>query len=248
MSDWIGQLLARLEPWLADWLALMEGGSPLGLAAVALAGVALGLSPVTYLFVPAVVGYAGGEEGTTRRRAAALSLAFVLGITTVYMVLGALWGSIGFLLLDLLSRSLYIWYGIGAAALLVLGLRMVGLFRFSVPLVSTPNPSTGRRSVLGAYMLGLPFGLGGCPSCEPIRLAVLTAVAAAAQPVTGALAMLALGLGQGLILVTAGTYVGTLPNLKRFARHRAAINRLLGLLLLSAAAYFAWQAFGYLPD
>ena len=84
------------------------------------------------------------------------------------------------------------------------------------------------------------------PSCEPIRLAVLAATAASTQPFMGALAMLALGLGQGLILVLAGTYVGTLPSLKRFVNHRLAINWLLGLLLLIAAAYFAWRALGYL--
>ena len=100
--------------------------------------------------------------------------------------------------------------------------------------------------MLGAYLLGLTFGLTGCPSCEPIRLAVLAAVAASTQPLMGALAMLALGLGQGLILVLAGTYVGTLPSLKRFAGHRIAINWLLGLVLLIAAAYFAWRTLGYL--
>jgi cytochrome c-type biogenesis protein len=246
LGDWVGRLLAWLEPWLVYWLGLMEGGSLLGLGAAVLAGVALGLSPVTYLFMPAVVGYAGGNKNATRRRAAALSLAFVLGITTVYMALGALWGSMGLLLLNLLSHSLWLWYGIGATALLLMGLRMVGLLHFDVPLLRPPDPRTGRRGVLGAYLLGLPFGLAGCPSCEPIRLAVLTAVAASSQPLMGALAMLALGLGQGLILVTAGTYLGTLPNLKRFAARRVTINRLLGLLLLVAAAYFAWRAFGYL--
>jgi cytochrome c-type biogenesis protein len=224
----------------------MGEGSMLGLGAAALASVALGLSPVTYLFMSAVVGYAGGE-GTTRRRAAVLSLAFVLGVTTVYAALGALWGSIGLVLLEALRGSLWIWYGLGAAALLLMGLRMVGLLRFDVPLLGTPDPSaSGQRGVVGAYLLGLPFGLAGCPSCEPIRLAVLTAVAANTQPLMGALAMLAVGLGQGLILVAAGTYVGTLPNLKRFAGYRVAINRSLGLLLLLVATYFAWRAFGYL--
>ena len=246
--DWVGRLLTWLEPWLVYWIGLMEGGSLLGLGAAALAGVALGLSPVTYLFMPAVVGYAGGNKSITRRRAAALSLAFVLGITTVYMMLGALWGNIGLLLLNLLRHSLWLWYGIGASALLLMGLRMVGQVRFNVPLLRVPDPATtGRRSALGAYLLGLPFGLAGCPSCEPIRLAVLAAVAVSSQPLMGALAMLALGLGQGLILVAAGTYIGTLPNLKRFVGHRAMINRLLGLLLLMAAAYFVWRAFGYLP-
>ena len=248
MGDWIGRLLAWLEPWLAYWLELMVGGPLLvALGAAALAGVALGLSPVTYLFMPAVVGYAGGGgEGTSRRRAAKLSLAFVLGVTTVYVALGALWGSIGLLLLGALGASLWLWYGLGAIALLLMGLNLAGLVRLGLPYLKTPSPGTGQRSALGAYLLGLPFGLAGCPSCEPVRLAVLTAVAANTQPLMGALAMLAVGLGQGLILVAAGTYVGTLPSLKRFARYRVAINRLLALLLLLAAAYFAWRAFGSL--
>ena len=245
--DWVGRLLAWLEPWLAYWLGLMEGGSLVGLGAAALAGVALGLSPVTYLFMPAVVGYAAGDKSTTRRRAAGLSVAFVLGVTTVYMLLGVFWGSLGLLLVNLLGRLLWLWYGIGAVALLLMGLRMMGVLRFKVPLLRSPNPEAEQRSALGAYLLGITFGLAGCPSCEPIRLAVLTAVAASTQPLMGALAMLVLGLGQGLILVTAGTYVGTLSSLKRFARHRMAINRLLGLLLLLAATFFALRAFRFLP-
>ncbi|MDP9458570.1 MAG: sulfite exporter TauE/SafE family protein [Actinomycetota bacterium] len=246
MGDWIGRLLAWLEPWLAYWLELMAGGSFLALGAAALAGVALGLSPVTYLFMPAVVGYAGGGGGASRRRAAKLSLAFVLGVTTVYVALGALWGSIGLLLLAALGSSLWLWYGLGAVALLLMGLNLAGLLRLDLPFLKTPSPGTGQRSVMGAYLLGLPFGLAGCPSCEPVRLAVLTAVAANTQPLTGALAMLAVGLGQGLILVAAGTYIGTLPNLKRFAPYRDAINRSLALVLILAAAYFAWRAFGSL--
>jgi cytochrome c-type biogenesis protein len=241
--DWIGDLLAWLEPWLGQGLESLEGGSLLGVILALVAGIALGLSPATYPLVPVVVGYAGGGKNVTRRRAALLSLAFVAGITTVYVALGALWGSFGLLLLDLLSRSLWLWYGIGAAALLVMGLRLLGLFHFKVPLLAPPDPETGRRrGVLGAYLLGVPFGLAGCPSCAPILLAVLTAVAASGKPLMGALAMLALGLGQGSVLVAAGAYGGTLTHLNRFARHRLTIERLLGLLLLLAAAYFGWQA------
>jgi cytochrome c-type biogenesis protein len=213
--DWVGRLLTWLEPWLAYLLGLMQQGPLLALGVAVLAGVALGLSPVTYLFMPAVVGYVGGTKSITRRR-------------------------------DLLRRWLWLWYSIGAIALLLMGLRMIGLLYFSTPLLRPPDPMIGGRSVLSSYLLGLTFGLTGCPSCEPIRLAVLAAVAASTQPFMGALAMLALGLGQGLILVLAGTYFGTLPSLKRFVNHRMAINWLLGLLLLIAAAYFAWRALGNL--
>ncbi len=56
--DWLGRLLSWLEPWLAYWLELMEGGSLLGLGAAVLAG---------------VVGYAAGSKGITRRPAAGRS-------------------------------------------------------------------------------------------------------------------------------------------------------------------------------
>lgn len=158
-----------------------------------------------------------------------MSLAFVLGITTVYVALGALWGSFGLLLLELLRGSLSIWYGIGAAVMLLMGLRLMGMLRFRVPLLAPPDPEKStRRGAPGAYLLGLPFGLAGCPSCAPILLAVLTAVAASGKPLMGALAMLALGLGQGTVLVAAGAYGGTLMSLGKLARHRAAIERLIG--------------------
>lgn len=121
----------------------------------------------------------------------------------------------------------------------------MGVLRFRVPVFASFDCDrvAGRRGVLGAYFLGLPFGLAGRPSCAPILLAVLTTVAATAQPAMGALAMLALGLGQGAVLVAAGTYGGSVVGLQRFAAQRTMIERLLGVLLLLTAAYFTWQAF-----
>lgn len=125
-----------------------------------------------------------------------------------------------------------------------MGIRLIGLLRFTVPLLAPPDlEKDGRRGAQGAYLLGLPFGLAGCPICAP----VLTAVAASGNPLMGALAMLALGLGQGTVLVAAGAYEDTLTSLGKLARHRATIEWLIGLSLLLAASYFAWQAFVNLP-
>lgn len=46
--------------------------------------------------------------------------------------------------------------------------------------------------------------------------------------------------------MAAGTLIGTLPNLKGFAPHHFAISRSLGLVLILAADYFAWRAFGFM--
>ena len=189
-----------------------------------------------------VVRYASGDGKDSKRRALTLSAAFALGITTTYMVLGALFGVLGLALLSLLNSSIGLWYGIAAPLLFIMGLRTLGLLDFRVPLRQSFDPESGRRGVPGAYLLGLPFGLVGCPGCALIMPSLLIAVAASGSPLVGALAMLALGLGQGLVLVAAGAVAGSLVRLSKLAPYRIAIERLLGVTLLIVAAYFTWRA------
>ena len=86
-------------------------------------------------------------------------------------------------LLTLPSRSIGLWYAILAPFLWMMGLRSLGLLQFAVPLRQKFNPEqSGRRGVLGAYLLGLPFGVVGCPSCALILPSVLIAVAASGSP------------------------------------------------------------------
>lgn len=189
-----------------------------------------------------VVSYASGGKKSTKRRAFVLSSAFALGITTVYVVLGVLFGVLGLALLSLLNRSIGLWYGIAAPFLWIMGLRSLGLLSFAVPLRQKFDPESGRHGVLGAYLLGLPFGLAGCPSCALILPSLLIAIAASGSPLVGALAMFALGAGQGLVLVAAGVLGGSLVRLSRLAPYRVAVERLLGVVLLVVAAYFTWRA------
>lgn len=246
MKDLIGDLLIWLEPWLAGWVDLLEQGSPIGVVLTMVAGVAAGLSPLTYPFVPVVVSYAAGDKKSTKRRALILSSAFALGITTMYVALGVLFGVLGLALLSLLNRSIGLWYGIAAPFLWIMGLRSLGLLSFAVPLRRRFDPEGGRHGVLGAYLLGLPFGLVGCPSCALIMPSVLITIAASGSPVIGAVAMFALGLGQGLVLVTAGVLGGSIVRMSTLAPYRVAVERLLGVALLLVAAYFTWRAWLWL--
>lgn len=208
----------------------------------AVAGVALGMTPATYPMVPVVVGYAAGGKKVSRRRAAALSAALALGMSTVYAVLGLLFGLSGLALLTLLNRSIWLWYGLLAPVLWVMGLRALGLLRFGVPVLSPPDPRRGRRGLWGAYLLGLPLGLAGCPTCALILPSLLIAVAASGSPLAGSLIMFALGIGQGVVLVAAGTVGGTLAGLDRLAPYRVVVECAVGVLLLIVAAYFTWRA------
>ncbi len=206
----------------------------------------LGLTPATYPMVPAVVGYVAGQEKITRGRAAALGLAFALGVSTVYVILGFVFGVAGLALLTFLNRSIWLWYGLLAPVLWAMGLRSLGLLKFGVPLLPMPRPECKHRGALGAYLVGLPFGLAGCPSCALVLPAVLTGVAASGNPFLGGLAMLGLGLGQGAVLVAAAAFGGGSLESGRLHRHRAAVEMGIGVLLVLTAAYFTWRALLYL--
>lgn len=219
------------------------------------AGVALGLSPLSYPLVVVVVGYVSGDEKLSTGRAAAMSGAFVLGISTVYVTLGVLFGMLGLALLTALNRSIWLWYALLAPVLWVMGLRTLGLLRFDSPLkyltlllrgpfapTHEEDHSPRRHGLLGAYLMGIPSGLAGCPSCALILPALLSAVAASGSPTLGAAALMMLGLGQGLVLVVAGTFGARLVASSRLAGFRRAVEIALGLALLLVAAYFSWRA------
>lgn len=190
--------------------------------------------------VPAVLGYVAGERDLTRGRAASLGAAFALGVAAVYAVLGLLFGLTGYALLAALNRSIWLWYGLLAPVLWVMGLRALGVLSFAVPTLAPPKARG--RTLAGAFALGIPFGLAGCPTCALILPSVLTAVAIGGDPLVGAIAMLGLGVGQGSMLVLAAAVGGGSLGSGWLLRYRGAVEKGIGVLLVLTAAYFTWRA------
>ena len=96
-----------------------------------LAGLASFLSPCVFSLVPAYVGYlsgraAGGEGGKNSRFVTFThGLAFVLGFSVVFILLGVAASAIGGLLYDVRS-----WVAkIGGIVVVIFGLHMVGIIR-----------------------------------------------------------------------------------------------------------------------
>lgn len=71
--DLIACVLLWLEPYLAIGLELLESGSVVAALLAVPAGVALGLSPLSYPLVTIIVGYVSGEKKLSKKRAVALS-------------------------------------------------------------------------------------------------------------------------------------------------------------------------------
>jgi cytochrome c-type biogenesis protein len=209
--------------------------SNIGLLTAFAAGVVSFLSPCVLPLVPGYISYVAGrsvaewaEGGATALRlpAVGLGVCFVLGFSTVFVLLGASATALGQLLLAY-RHELNI---VGGAIVIAFGLFMLGLVHLSGLQrdIRFHAAMPGGRPV-SAYILGLAFGFGWSPCIGPVLGAILT-VSAASTTVGGGVALLAVySLGLGVPFLLAAVFTNGLA-----ARLRAI--RLLGRILQLVAA------------
>lgn len=169
-----------------------------------------------------------------RLQAVALSICFVLGFSTIFVLLGASATALGQMLLfyryelNLVGGAIIIAFG-----LLTLGLLrpswLQGDFRFHLSL-------PGGRPV-AAYVLGLAFGFGWTPCIGPILGAILT-VSAASASVTSGIALLSIySLGLGVPFVLAAMFTGGLvARISSIGRIGRAFQAFAGVVMVAMGA------------
>tara|TARA_B110000459_G_scaffold126763_1_gene139101 strand:- start:220 stop:972 length:753 start_codon:yes stop_codon:yes gene_type:complete len=193
-------------------------------------------SPCVLPIVPPYLAYMGGvsmdEMDSTahaRRRAVVASLFFVLGLSTVFILLGFTASSLGRLFL-----SNQDWFVIGAGVMvMIFGAHFLGVIRISI-LDSEARMDGGDRggSAFGAYVLGLAFAFGWTPCLGPILGAILALAADTANPVKGVVLLASYAAGLGIPFVLVAVFFPSLKGLMGWMkRHMQHIERTMGLLL-----------------
>jgi cytochrome c-type biogenesis protein len=193
------------------------------------------LSPCVLPIVPPYIAYMSGvtlnDLGEGHRRGRALTTAgmFVLGLSTVFLLLGFTASVVGTLFLQ------YQEYFNTVAGILVMifGAHFLGVYRIGF-LDREARLDAGDRggSAFGAYVLGLAFAFGWTPCIGPQLGAILSLAASEASVARGTtlLAVYAAGLGIPFLLVAAflPRLTGTMNWMKR---NMDRIERIMGLLL-----------------
>jgi cytochrome c-type biogenesis protein len=213
-----------------------------GYAAAFLAGMVSFLSPCVLPLVPGYVsfmtGMAPGELGDLRGRFADVlvpSLLFVLGLSIVFVALGASASALGAVLLPyraFLSRA-------AGAFILVMGFLMLGVVK--VPWLygeARIDPARARSFGRGASLvLGMAFGFGWTPCVGPVLASILALAGAAGSVARGAGLLFAYALGLGVPFVLVGLFFGRLKGAVRWmSRHSLVVNRVAGVLLMLLGA------------
>ncbi len=201
------------------------------------AGILSFLSPCVLPIVPPYLAYMGGVSVTdmednraARGRAVVASLFFVLGLSTVFLILGAGASALG---RAFASYRPYLEVGAGVVVV-IFGLHFLGLFRLKF-LDREMRMDAGDQggSAFGAYFLGLAFAFGWTPCLGPILSAILSLAGGQADVSKGVmlLGVYAIGLGVPFVLVAA-----FFPQMKRpmawMKRNMRVIEKTSGVLLV----------------
>ena len=179
-----------------------------------------------------------GQDRLTKRQGAMLSVAYVLGTATTYAGAGALAGATGQQLQAYFENP----WGIGLLSLLfvLMALSLFGLYTLQMPgfiqaRIVAHSEGVNRRSLAGAYLLGLLSALvvGACVS--PLLVSALAVAISSHSAWLGAAIMFSMALGMGVVLVALGVGAGYL--LPKAGPWMDAVKHAFGVLLLGVAIY-----------
>lgn len=213
-----------------------------------LAGLLSFASPCILPLIPPYLSFIGGvtlEElgeaqasGDRRltRRVFTSALAFVLGFTTVFIILGATASTIG----QAVTGHFGILSIVAGVVIILLGAHFLGLFKLT-PLYREARFHLKSRpaGLAGAYLVGLAFAFGWTPCVGPVLAAILFVAGAEQSAWRGAGLLLIYSLGIGIPFLAVSLFARPFAAfMGRFRRAVGYIEKILGLLLIATGILF----------
>ena len=228
-----------------------------------LAGLASFLSPCVFSLVPAYIGYLGGRavggEATESNRFITFThgLAFVLGFSVIFIILGVATAAFGRLLFDLR----FILSKVGGIIVMIFGLHMIGIFRipfleYDTRVQTVPDRKWG---YLSSAMMGVFFSAGWAPCVGPVLGSILTLSLNGGSVSTGVSLLSAYSAGLAIPFLIAALGVGWVSiTLRKYGKLMHYVEIAMGVVLviigfmlftgiferIAQAGQFFWVDFG----
>jgi len=213
--------------------------SNIGLGLAFIAGLASFLSPCVFSLVPAYIGYLGGRSVATAQgeddgnRWVTLShgLAFVLGFSVVFILLGIATSALGGLLYDLRT-----WLAkIGGVVVVIFGLHMTHIIR--IPFLDydlrPQNQPDRQRGYISSALMGVFFSAGWSPCVGPVLGAILTLSLSGGSVSQGAGLLTSYSAGLAIPFLIAALGVGWVTKiLRRYGKVMRYTEIAMGVLLI----------------
>lgn len=217
----------------ATWVAV--------LAALVWGVASVVLSPCHLASIPLIVGYVARQQGEEGSSPYLLSGVFATGILASLAAIGAVTAMLGRVAGDLGGWANHA----AAAAFFVFGLHLLGVL--SLPGRSFDATGVARPGPIGAFVLGLVFGVGLGPCTFAFMAPVLATTFRAAEsaPLLAVGLPLAFGVGHCGAIGFAGGSIGAVQRYlsnRKAARAAVRFRQACGLLVLAGGLYLLYAA------
>ena len=206
-----------------------------GLSVAFLGGLASFLSPCVFALVPAYIGYLSGRSAGAqdRNRFYTLShgVAFVLGFSTVFILLGLGASAIGNLLFDIRPYLTKI----GGVVVVLFGLHMTGIIRipflqYDIRRQEAPDRRLGYAS---SFLLGVFFSAGWSPCVGPILGTILTLSLSTGSLTQGFWLLVAYSGGLAIPFLIAAVEIGLVTSfIKKYGNIVRYVEIAMGIVMI----------------
>jgi cytochrome c-type biogenesis protein len=216
-----------------------------------LAGLLSFLSPCVLPLVPPYLCFLGGttfdqltgEDETPShvyKTVVMSSVAFVLGFTTVFVILGATATAAG----QLLAANLPLLAKIAGVVIIITGLHFLGVIHLPILHREARYHADSRPAgLIGAYVIGLAFAFGWTPCIGPVLGAILAVAAGEGSVRQGISLLFVYSLGLGIPFVIAAIAIRPfLSTMQRFKKHLGTVEKVLGGFLVLTGILFLTDA------
>ena len=211
-----------------------------------IAGLISFISPCVLPIVPPYLAYLAGlsfselsaeqTSNTTSRRIVGSAILFVLGFTTVFVMLGASASFIG----KSVTQYFDVLATVAGIIIIIMGLHFLGLLRIGL-LYREARIQIEKKpaGIWSAYVIGLAFAFGWTPCVGPVLAAILFISGSEESVLQGTGLLAAYSLGIGLPFLAAALAARPFMTfMSRFRRHLGTVEKVMGLLLIGTGVLF----------
>lgn len=208
-----------------------------------LEGIITFISPCLLPMLPIYISYFAGGKERKLGKTVKCAMGFVIGFTVIFVMMGALAGSIG----SFLKEHQTIVNIMSGIIVIIFGLNYVGLFKFNIFKGNKKSMETDNMGFISSILFGVIFSIGWTPCVGAFLGSALMLASQQGQVMTGMLMLLCYSLGLGIPFVLSAVLIDKLKGTFDFIKKNyKVINLVCGCLLIVIGVMMATGTLGRL--
>lgn len=194
-----------------------------------LEGIITFISPCLLPMLPIYISYFAGGGDRSAGKTLKGALGFVTGFTLVFVILGALAGTVGSFL-----REYQTWVNLISGLIVVFfGLNFLGIFQLNLFKGSQRSVNTDTMGFFSAVLFGMVFSVGWTPCVGAFLGSALMLASQQGHVIEGMLMLLAYSMGLGIPFIFSAVLIDYLKTAFNWIkRNYRIINAVSGILLV----------------